>query len=489
MDKLNKRFFEQCEREQLHLSGVIQPHGTLLVLNRDGLVTHAAANVAEFLDVPAASLLGAPPPERLAALSAGIDVAPGARLLSRGMLEGVDARLDLVAIRNADGGINLELGRHVDSGADTPTGVPLARTPADAQALAAARAELVERIADLTGFQRVMFYLFREEGDGEVIAEARRGEAYGSYLGLRFPASDIPLIARALYLKNPWRLIPDAQAEPVPVLGRTSDPPDLTWSDLRGVSPVHRVYLGNMGARASLSFPVVVGGALVALVAGHHREPRIPPLNVLEQAAALVRGHGLLTATYQSERRIRLIDGLSRRFDAITGMFMRHANLASSWPELSAWLMREFHADGAVLCLGDDTYNAGIVFEPAALAAFDQWFRERQGELVWAGDSLSRQVPGMPLSEIAGTLAMRVATTRGAGPRLYLTRVEHIHEVAWGGTPDKPVELHDGELGIAPRRSFEKWVEKRLGYSRAWDNEARLIALKLRELLQQEIRR
>ena len=47
----------------------------------------------------------------------------------------------------------------------------------------------------------------------------------------------------------------------------------------------------------------------------------------------------------------------------------------------------------------------------------------------------------------------------------------------------RPVEYHDGALGIAPRRSFEKWMEKRLGYSRAWGNEARLLALNLRDLL------
>jgi len=65
--------------------------------------------------------------------------------------------------------------------------------------------------------------------------------------------------------------------------------------------------------------------------------------------------------------------------------------------------------------------------------------------------------------------------------RLYLCRREWLHEVAWGGNPDKPVEYHDGTLGIAPRRSFEKWVEKRIGYCRPWENEVRLLLLRLRE--------
>ena len=109
--------------------------------------------------------------------------------------------------------------------------------PANENELAALQHELVERIAALTGFQRVMFYAFRADEHGEVVAEARHGDAYGSYLGLRFPASDIPHNARRLYQLNPGRLIVDAGAAAVPVAGRNDTPPDLTWSDLRSVSP------------------------------------------------------------------------------------------------------------------------------------------------------------------------------------------------------------------------------------------------------------
>jgi light-regulated signal transduction histidine kinase (bacteriophytochrome) len=64
-----------------------------------------------------------------------------------------------------------------------------------------------------------------------------------------------------------------------------------------------------------------------------------------------------------------------------------------------------------------------------------------------------------------------------------LCRGETLYDVVWGGNPEKPVEVHEGLLNISPRRSFEKWVEKRMGYSRPWSNECRLMALKLREFL------
>lgn len=476
---MDKRFLAQCEKELLSHSGAIQPHGTLLVLDARGLVSHVGGNVCDFLGGAPETWLGQEPPPALAGLLSSLGGAEGNYRTCAKALDGRDGMLDVILHRGGNGAVVLELTQHMEE-----SGRPARLPPPASQGIGTHG--LTDLVAELTGFQRVMYYRFREEGDGEVVAETRHGESYGSYMGLRFPASDIPLIARNLYLKNPWRLIPDAAARPVAVLGQDGSIPDLSWSDLRSVSPVHQVYLANMGVRASLSFPVVVGGNLTALVAAHHRDVRQLPLAILEQASTLVRSHTLYLASQQSERRIRLIDTLSRHFDVFPVILARHGDLASAWPEVAAWLMYEFQVEGAALCVGDDCHRWGSCFEEQAHEVFDRWFLDQQEEFLWTGDSLSRQIPRYPLSEIAGVLAIRVALPRGRSLRLYLTRVEHIHEVAWGGNPEKPVEHHDGVLGIAPRHSFEKWVEKRMGYSRAWDNESRLLGLKLRELLQRE---
>jgi chemotaxis family two-component system sensor kinase Cph1 len=486
---MDKHTLAVCEQEPLHLSGAILSHGTLLVVDAAGQVSHAAANIADWLGAPAAAWVGQPLPTLLAEALTGLADKCGSRLSVEGAIpappETGKGELDLVASRNAQGAITLELVRHSDAdGVSASLSEPAASVKTrDAAEIALAQAELVRRIGALTGFQRVMLYRFREDGDGEVIAEARQDETYGSYMGLRFPASDIPLIARALYLKNPWRLIPDSAAESVPVMGAEATPPDLTYSDLRSVSNVHRVYLANMGVRASLSFPLLVGGALTALVACHHNVARQPSLSVLNQAARLVHDFAIQMTAYQTRQRIRLVDGLAFRFDDMRTLLQRHGDVMSAWPELAVWLMREFKADGAIFCRGDTCASIGASFEAEALAVVDEWFCQRMGEATWSTDSLIRQVPDFPLSQIAGVLALRVKAASGGWMRVYLTRLEYIHEVAWGGNPEKPVEYHDGTLGIAPRRSFEKWMEKRLGYSRAWDNEARLLAFNLRDLL------
>lgn len=478
---VDRRFLDQCEQEVLHLSGAIQPHGALVVTDGRLRVTHLSANHADYLPAELGLHVGASLTEPLARWVPALG--EGRRLLQPDGIEGVAGALDLLLTRHPGGGWLFECLPGQGRDGFDPGHFNLSPPPMDADTLAERRRDLVREVAARSGFQRVMYYRFREDedGDGEVLAEARQAEIYGSYLGLRFPASDIPRVARTLYVRNSWRLIPDARAAAVPVLGTGA--PDLSLADLRSVSPVHGLYLANMGVRASLSLPIVAADQLRALVACHHSEPRRLPLPLLESLAQMTRGHALDVSAYESRRQMRLVDGLTHRFAAVRAMLERHGDAPSAWPELAPLLASEFAVDGAMLRMSRTTVGWGLNLEPGALEALDHWFTTQSREMVWQGDQLGRQVPDMPPSQVAGALVIRVVGRTGEVARVYLCRPEHIHEVAWGGNPHKPVEHHDGSVGIAPRRSFEKWVEKRLGYSRAWDNETRLLAFRLRELL------
>ena len=57
-----------------------------------------------------------------------------------------------------------------------------------------------EQVRDFTGFDRVMIYRFGEDDTGAVVAEAKRDDLE-PFLGLNYPASDIPQQARALFEK------------------------------------------------------------------------------------------------------------------------------------------------------------------------------------------------------------------------------------------------------------------------------------------------
>ena len=70
----------------------------------------------------------------------------------------------------------------------------------------------------VSGFERVIVYRFELDGDGEVVGESLAEDWDQSFMGLRFPASDIPPQARALYRVSHQRWIPAGDYDPVPLM-------------------------------------------------------------------------------------------------------------------------------------------------------------------------------------------------------------------------------------------------------------------------------
>jgi signal transduction histidine kinase len=104
-----------------------------------------------------------------------------------------------------------------------------------------------------------MVFRFEVDGDGEVIGESLAADWDQSFMGLRFPASDIPPQARALYRVSHERWIPVRDYEPIPLepsRSRVGEPFDLSLSLYRSISPVHQAYQQNIGVDGAMSLSV-----------------------------------------------------------------------------------------------------------------------------------------------------------------------------------------------------------------------------------------
>lgn len=479
-------FIAQCEQEALHLSGAIQPHGVLLVCDRQGLVSHVSANVADWLGEHATPvvLLGQPLPHFLREMNDNAaNLNRGERYVSQCHLS--EQEFDVVVSVNGDQRL-FELYPVMAHARPLMAPVSSQPLPEDSVALAKQCEQLLQTLQEMSGFDRVLYYRFLPEGDGEVTAEVVREANMGRYLGLRFPASDIPHIARELYLKNPWRTIPHGEAAPVAIVSLEEGAiPNLSWVDLRSVSPIHVEYMTNMGVSAAISLPIILAGELDALISCHAAAPRQLTISQLNAMHAEVTAFNLRLRDYKARRRLQVFDGLQRHFTQAQEVMMRHGSLEAAWPELSQWLLDTFQADGAVLKIGDAHYTQGSVLSMEALVALKARVGQ-DGRSVWISDQLAHDCPDLPLTAIAGVVVVRDLDLDSNHPaELYLCREESLYQVTWGGSPDKPVDYRQDGRGIAPRRSFEAWVEQRLGHSRPWSPSARLYLLKLRTLLQQ----
>jgi light-regulated signal transduction histidine kinase (bacteriophytochrome) len=478
---MDSQLISECELEPLSYSGAIQSFGAAIVIDAAHLITHVSANLADYFPDQDSYQPGRPLPRELARFLPSLGSAVGSRWFLASALEVASGWIDIAFTRNQGGQIAVEITRAVPF--SPPKRLPRFHVINSPDELQKNQQEIVERVFELTGFQRVMYYHFLEEGDGEVIAEKRDSRVYGSYLGLRYPASDIPQIARNLYLLNPWRLIADAHAEPVPLLSRDSAPPDLTYSDLRSASPVHRLYLKNMGVRASLSFPLIHARHLVGLIACHHASPMVLSPSLLAATAKEVSNHSLSLSAYLVHEKMKLVEGLARSFHTVRKVLEENPSLSSAWSHIGDWLLREFRADGAWLQVGDQCTGAGIIPSEEIRAAIGNRMAASQPENVWVCHSLSAELPHTNALPLAGFIGVQIRLSDGSHACLVVARREYIYEVAWGGNPEKPLEPCEGAIKIAPRQSFEKWVQMRKGYCHPWDRRETLIALNLRNFL------
>jgi light-regulated signal transduction histidine kinase (bacteriophytochrome) len=355
--------------------------------------------------------------------------------------------------------------------------------------IAAARGlrELVDtaaqRVRELTAFDRVMVYRFDESDHGEVIAEAKAPE-FEPYLGLHYPASDIPRQARQLYLENWIRVIPDARYVPAPLLPAlrpdTGAPLDLTYSVLRSVSPVHLEYLANMGVRASMSVSLVVHGRLWGLVSCvNHGGPRSMGAR-LRTACELVgrllsmQLAALADREIASRRALRepilskLADAMRGSEEVLGGLFEHERELL----ELT-------EAAGVATLAGGQVRVAGEAAPAEAIEAIAAW-AEAKGN---SGDVLATHALAseVPRAEAWKALASGVLTFSlpGRPPRrLFWFRPEAVATVDWGGDPKKAVDTTTGRLH--PRRSFDLWREEVHLQSVPWSESAREAAADLR---------
>ncbi|WP_237216296.1 GAF domain-containing protein [Falsiroseomonas oryziterrae] len=464
-----------CERERIHLAGSIQPHGLLLLVREpDHVVIQASANAAALLGLDAVlgqrlrdlggDLAAAVLPRTLEALDAG--------LTTMRVTAGAEGRaFDAMLHRPAGGGLMVEL-----EPAQPPHDIAR-RVETALQAFLSCYAlrQLCEEAArvfrDIGGHDRVMVYRFADEGHGEVFAEQRRADLE-SYLGNRYPASDIPQVARRLYEKNRLRVVADVHYEPVMLEPRlnplTGDELDLSLSMLRSVSPMHVQYLKNMGVGATMVASVMVGGRLWGLVACHHETPRRPPLAVRAAAELLAEALGTRIAALESfvqaqaelsVRRLeqRLVEAISREGDWRAALF-----------DSPATLLHPLGATGAVLLFEGQVQTLGEVPATPHLRALGDWLDAQPRGLVQT-HSLRQEAPGLDAITPVAAGILAVPISASSGEYLVWMRPEQQRTLIWGGDPTKPVEIsEDGLRTLAPRRSFAKWHQLVEGSAEPW---------------------
>lgn len=342
---------------------------------------------------------------------------------------------------------------------------------------------LVKEVSELTGYDRVMVYKFHEDEHGEVVAEVQRPDLE-PYLGLHYPATDIPQASRFLFMKNKVRMICDALAPPVKVIqdGRLAQPISLCGSTLRSPHGCHAQYMVNMGSIASLVMSVTInegdddddtggvhlrGRKLWGLVVCHHTCPRFVPFPLRYACEFLIQVFGVqinkdveLAAQLREKHILRtqtvLCDMLLR--DTPVGIVTQSPNV-----------MDLVKCDGAALYYQNKLWLLGVTPTETQIRDIAEWLVEYHGESTGLStDSLSEA--GYPRASIIGEAACGMAAIRiGTRDFLFWFRSHTAKEIKWGGAKHDPGDRDDGKR-MHPRSSFKVFLEVVKWRSVPWED-------------------
>ncbi|MCO5597430.1 hypothetical protein L7F22_051508 [Adiantum nelumboides] len=342
---------------------------------------------------------------------------------------------------------------------------------------------VVEEVRELLGYDRVMCYRFHEDEHGEVVAEIRKSDLE-PYLGLHYPATDIPQASRFLFMKNRVRMICDCRAIPVKVVQdrELRQPLSLAGSTLRAPHGCHGQYMANMGSAASLVMAVLVNDneeesssrshqpkprKLWGLVVCHHTTPRAVPFPLRSACEFLMQVFGLqLNMEVELAAQMRE-KHILRTQTLLCDMLLRDApiGIVSESPNI----MDLVKCDGAALYYGKKFWLLGITPTEAQIRDLAEWLLDvHRDSTGLSTDSLADA--GYPGAAALGDAVCGMAAAKiTSRDFLFWFRSHTAKEIKWGGAKHDPEDRDDGRK-MHPRSSFKAFLEVVKRRSLPWED-------------------
>ena len=505
-----------CDAEPVRTPGCIQAHGALLVLRLSDLsILQASENTQAILGCAAPQLLGK-------SVAVVVKIEGEERLRSILATEPTERnpvyaftlpQSDLIApmdvtVHTIDGVVMVEFeatgrtspGTSAGLAAPGPRHQPdyyalIKKTVARLQAVDTVQGfcqALADEVRVLSGLDRVMIYKFHADHHGEVFAESRRDDL-APWLGLHYPAEDIPKPARDIFAKTWIRPVPDIHgelAEMTPLVNPdTGRPVDMTFCMLRGVSVMYTEYLQNMGVSAGLTMPLRRDNVLWGLIACHHYSgPHYVPYELRAACEFLAQVGSLQHRAVEDRENAAYRLKLEEVNQQLLSMAAQEGGLAAM-TDGTPNLLGAMHAGGAALYHRERWWRVGQTPGESQLESLANWLVDRldAGSLdspMYVTNSLAKHYPpGADFADVAsGVLAAPLSRT---GQNLMIWfRPEVKSTVNWGGNPhDKPKVVGPNGPRLTPRRSFELFSESVHQQSEPWLQVEIDAAARLRSLI------
>ncbi|GAB3935432.1 ATP-binding protein [Mucilaginibacter myungsuensis] len=490
-----------CDREPIHIPGKVQSHGFLVAVEATTLnITYISQNIADFIKDNAQNWLGKNINDLQKILLPGLSAQQLNQLINLGIgsknFESINPyNLELngdpyfLILTQSDGNIILEF-EPTDSDLDVDVQRSIGRSVSEiltGKNLNAILTNAAREIKKIIQYDRVMIYRFNEDEHGEVVAEVKNDDLE-PFMGLHYPASDIPKQARQLYKLNLTRIIADVNTDASPIVTfEQGQPLDLTHSVLRAVSPIHIQYLKNMGVASSFSISLIAHGELWGLVACHNYTPRF--INFKAREAAKLVGQILSSALEyrQDEEDTEQLVALNSAANEISARLK--SDKSTSGSTIVAALTKGdvnvadiTNGSGAAVIIDGVLSVLGHTPTGEQIIEIAGWLKANMADSIYYTHRFPEVFSPAKAYSATASGILACALSKDLSEMIIWFKPETITTISWAGNPEKPAEPgENGIMQLSPRNSFETWEQIVKNTSARWTNEEVSTVLKIRE--------
>jgi light-regulated signal transduction histidine kinase (bacteriophytochrome) len=339
---------------------------------------------------------------------------------------------------------------------------------------------------------RLMIYRFNSDASGEVIAESIYEQHLPSLLGLRFPADDIPRVAREMFLSVRQRSIVDVSNKKIGLSPLYSLETGKSLNNLninyRQVDSCHIQYLNSMGVESSLVIPILLCNLkeqsakpeLWGLLVSHHSQPRTilkwevrVVQQVVDQVEIAIAQSNLLSETRFQQQREATINRVSTLLHKLPTLQLQAAlettvtALNGIGGRLYIQHSQDLFTSGDQPKLPYDLENTVIEEHPV----WQKWMTERKPGGIWSITDIYQEPQLRVLAvafrptQIRGILVIPLYYRQNFIGVLSIFRAEYDTEILWAGRCEK------NQRQQLPQLSFEIWQEQKKGQAPEWKPE------------------
>ena len=471
--KVSDQALEKCDQEPIRTPGAIQPFGSLVVVNKQThIIEVVSENASQYLDKQASELIGKEITQLLNAecLHALFNVLGHSSINSqREYVFSQKFNNVLIDITAHVVGEQYIL-EFVTKGSTTKDGLAIVKSMVGILQRSTSLEEMfqnsVRGIRELNRYDRVMLYRFLPDGSGEIVNEDKSPHV-NSFLGLRFPAWDIPKQARDLYRTTLIRIVSNVKNQNVPLIAEANKDThelDLSLAILRATSPVHLEYLANMGVVSTMTLPIVIDNQLWGLIACHHYDAVEPHPDVL--SACELAGNVINLSIAQQLRNDK--DDLASKASLVAKQIIKiqdPTDPAKEYGEaIFSLVSSQVENDGLAIRFNDKVYGVGLLDTSKVLGYLEE-FPADENEIRNTND-FSNQTSNPDYFSAAGLLCFQVSQSPLI--ELVIARKAITQSTVWAGLPKKDIIQEGEEIRLSPRKSFDKYILQSENKSDEW---------------------